>query len=419
MDESSPLYLPRSDIEEAQWNQQQQNQQNVAQQLLTGLGHLLDHAESGLDQLEKNDMLGSAIIRRCQELADAVGNLASQLDQQSDKERRDLARACLSDAQQQLQLVDETSTPSRGASSSKPTEDSAVTPHSRSTQLARMTEDDVVNAIAAASSFLRDVESALRGVDPNDADEIADAALIAARLFLISLKSFHDKLDPESIMPQQQSSRETSMEGRIEYLQDMEEGNVSGESSSSTSNQKWTRKQRIRALWPPLGPAVGEVLSWGKDEAVKRPLLAVALGITLWPVAVCTAFVGTPIVLADGMVQQVYQNCQEKPLVQGLEIGVAQLYQTGRLTLLCGKLVGKQTLRVISHQVKEHGGVGSILEQAGQFALDRVAHPIESLSMTWNGVVWGASALRDSWQFVASTVANADERDSVTQSLQQ
>jgi hypothetical protein len=136
-------------------------------------------------------------------------------------------------------------------------------------------------------------------------------------------------------------------------------------------------------------------------------------------VAVCTAFVGTPIVLADGMVQQVYQNCQEKPLVQGLEIGVAQLYQTGRLTLLCGKLVGKQTLRVISHQVKEHGGVGSILEQAGQFALDRVAHPIESLSMTWNGVVWGASALRDSWQFVASTVANADERDSVTQSLQQ
>jgi hypothetical protein len=416
MDETiSPLYLPRSDIEEDEWQRQQENEKNVAQQLVKGLGHLLDQAEHGLNELERNDMLGSAIVRRCQELADAIGNLANQLDQQSEKERRDLARACLNDAQQQLQLEVETDE----TTAANPTPVSSTTEESSATQVVQMSEDDMVNAIAAAAGLLRDVESSLRGIDPSDADEIADAALIAARLFLISLQSFHDTLDPTTMT--QQSPRESSMEGRIEYLSEVEEGRggtTTGE-STSTGSEKWKRRQRMRALWPPLGPAVGQALSWGKGEAKKRPLLAVALGITLWPAAICTAFVGTPIVLADGLVQHVYQNCQDKPLVQGLEIGVAQLYQTGRLTLLCGKLVGKQTLRVISHQVEEHGGVGPILEQAGHFALDRVTHPVATVSMAWNGVVWGASVLRDSWQYVANTAANAEERGSVAQSLQQ
>lgn len=418
MDETSPLYLPRSDIEEDEWQRQQENQKNVAQQLVKGLGHILDQAEHGLNELELNDMLGSAILRRCQELADAIGNLANQLDQQSEKERRDLARACLNGAHQQLQLEVETEEPTTATSSPAPASSSTTTEESSTTQVVQMSEDDMVNAIAAAASLLRDVESSLRGIDPNDADEIADAALIAARLFLISLQSFHDTLDPSTTMSQQSFSTE----GRIEYLSDVEEGRggTTGESTTNSSgSEKWKRRQRIRALWPPLGPALGQALSWGKGEAEKRPLLAVALGITLWPAAVCTAFVGTPIVLADGVVQHVYENCQEKPLVQGLEIGVAQLYQTGRLTVLCGKLVAKQTLRVISHQVEEHGGVGPILEQAGQFAVDRVTHPVETVSMAWNGVVCGASLLRDSWQYVSNVAANADERGAVAQALQQ
>ena len=94
-----------SDLEEDRLVRQEE--ENTAEQALQAIQSLLDTADTTLADLEQNDKLGTAITRGCKDLADAIGNLANELDQQSDEERRALANACLQDASSDLLLQDE------------------------------------------------------------------------------------------------------------------------------------------------------------------------------------------------------------------------------------------------------------------------------------------------------------------------
>ena len=88
--------VPDSDIKD------QQNllvqQQKMAQELLSTVGEWLNHADNALDSLTgQEEMVGNAILRKCQELADVVGDVANQLEQHTEEERQRLAQACIQD----------------------------------------------------------------------------------------------------------------------------------------------------------------------------------------------------------------------------------------------------------------------------------------------------------------------------------
>lgn len=431
-------------------------ERGAAQYAIDRLGELLDAADSSLTQLlDDNDtsQLGTAIVRACQELADAVGGLASQIEDQSDEDRRALAQACIDDAQQTLLLMEEgvagrnhnLTTTTVGVadanSAASPVMDVAQQQHQqRLAELSSdLSQDQVMGAIQAAGTLLRDVEATLRAVDRHDAEEIADAALTLAHLFVVSLQSIHESLTPDDLVPgAPYTSRGSSTAPTIELLGEDEGGdndddgvfeNVRGVSdrrlgrsdaastataADATSKSRRQRMERLRVLWPPLGPAVAGALQWGQQTAMQKPILAVALGITLWPAATVAAVVGTPLVVLDGLIQNLYQNFQDGPIVQGMERSAAQLYQTGRLSLLCGKLVGRQAWRVACRQVERHGGVGHLAGEVGGFCLDRATHPVETATMAWNGITWGWSKAMDTWSRMCDR-----EREDTVQRLQQ
>lgn len=370
------------------------------EQLLNTFGGLLDNADQTLEDLSSNDnMLGTAIVRGCQELANAVGHIATELEQQSDNERRTLANACLQDVHEnRLQIEDEQTTILASstewiplASSSEASLATAPSPQMR--QLATMSTEDIMSALSGASTLLRDVEVGLRGIEQDEADEIADMALTLARLFVASLQSFQYN------MVQKESEKRQVESDRFELIEDEEEDGT--KTSKRTSSRDFCMKNqqerldRLRVLWPPLGPAVVSACAWGTDEATRQPILAVALGMTLWPAAVATAFFGAPLVIVDSLVQHTYSSFQEGPIVSSVEKSAAQLVQAGKLSLMCGKIVGRQSLRVINRQIERNGGVGPIAENLARMALDKALHPVETVSAVWGGIQWAWAAMQE------------------------
>jgi hypothetical protein len=172
--------------------------------------------------------------------------------------------------------------------------------------------------------------------------------------------------------------------------------------------------QRVRVLWPPIGPSVDAAVGWTKEEATKRPLLAVALGLTLWPVAISTAILGGTARMADGVLQDAYKHFQEGPLITNLERGAASMYQAGKLTFITGKLAGKQTLRVVQKQIDRQGGFGPILENVGHMAVERLTHPVETAGMIFNGINWGIARVKDT----VDQIVAIHQEGSVAQDLQ-
>lgn len=356
--------------------------------ILEALGGILDNADQSLSELSEQDgVLGSAIVRGCQDLANAVGHIAGELERQSDDQRRALAEACLEDAKESTRQI-EAAQSTLEPSSSPQTE-----------ELALMSADELVSALAGVSPLLRDVEAGLRGIEQSEADEIADVALTLARLFVASLQSFHS-----SVVQKEEEKRQLESD-RFELLEDddddennnNETGNDSNQSSTRrrSSRQQKRRNDRLRVLWPPIGPAVASACSWGKDEAVRQPILAVALGMTLWPAAVATAFLGAPLVAADALVQHAYESFQDGPIVSNVEKSAAQLYQAGKLSLLCGKLVTRQSLRVINRQIERNGGIGPVVQNLAGMAVDKALHPVETVTEVWGRLNWVWDVVQD------------------------
>mmetsp|Transcript_7380 Transcript_7380/g.11669 ORF Transcript_7380/g.11669 Transcript_7380/m.11669 type:complete len:454 (-) Transcript_7380:139-1500(-) len=426
----SSSVVPLSDLERD--NLALQEQHDMAAQLLDTIGHVLDGADDTLENLENDsNLLPSAILRKCSEFADIVGGLASELEHQSPQEQQRLARAIQDDVNS-LALMEECPpgticVPSLADGESK--SNVQASPSNGDV----IQENDILQALAGAATLLRDVESAFRDVGKDDAEEIADVGLTLARLFLISLQNVHSTLTPENLLTATSSSfagddeindrsspRSTvvieDLSDPVEmdnYNEDEAYSNRDPNTPSKINQQRHRTKStprrsskrkvhRVRVLWPPIGPHVEAAAGWTKDEATKRPLLAVALGLTLWPVAISTALLGGTVCMVDGVLQDIYNHFHEKPLIQGLEQGAAQAYQAGRLTLVTGRLVGKQTLRVVKKQIDRNGGLGPILEKLGHLTVDRVTHPAETAGMVWNSLNWGIDRIKDTVEQVIS-----------------
>lgn len=367
----------------------QKKQHDQIEDILNAVGGMIQGADTTLTNLEENvDLLPSAILRKCQELADGIGMLASRLEEHSPEQQRELAQACVRDFHHSLVL-----------------EENGILCQQRNLTVSPPSEDDFLKAIQGVSTVLRDVEAAFREISETDAEDIADAALTLARLFLLSLQNVHETLTPDDFLMHKNDVDVERSEVIIEELHEDQE-NLSDDADTSRSAKDFLKfssttkrpVRRVRILWPRLGPAVTDALQWGKEAAGERPLLMVALGLTLWPAVIVTSLVGGSLVLADHVVQDVYQHFQDGPLVSNLEQGAAQLLQVGKLGLVLTSVVGKQTWRVVQRQVKRHGGVESIAHSVKDLALDRIAHPIETVGMAWNGISWGIVTASDTIQ---------------------
>ena len=390
------------------------NDSNPTDQILGAVGGILDHAEGALEELisatdeQGNNVLGTAIFRGCRELANAVGQMATELEQQSPEDRRALADACYQDVvmaqQHQEQQLENLLLTQTQRQTNTNNDNTLVTEQPQNTDLStQVSSDDILSALSGASTLLRDVEVGLRGMEQDEAEEIADVALTLARLFLASLQSVHSSIVDQHEEQQHEEQQRTA--NRFEIIEEESDGETRGTKDSenkqrqnpSSQRKRKLRNDRLRVLWPPLGPAVATVCDWGKEEATKRPLLAVTLGMTLWPAAVLTALIGTPLVLVDPLVQHTYETFQEGPIVSNVEKAAAQAFQAGKLSLVCGKLVGRQSLRVLNRQIDRQGGMGAITQNVGGMVVDRALHPVETVGALWDGLQWG-------WQLVQSNL---------------
>lgn len=141
-----------------------------------------------------------------------------------------------------------------------------------------------------------------------------------------------------------------------------------------------------------------------------------ALGITLWPAAVATAFVGAPLVVADCLVQKSYETFQDGPIVSNVEKAAMQVFEAGKLSLIVGKLVARQSLRVLNRQIDRHGGIGKIAQTVGSAVVDRAMHPVETIGAVWEGLQWGVDMIQKNLQHF-----NLDEehRDAVQAAVEE
>lgn len=396
MTPTSSHYIITTDVQVAE--NELRAQQAPAEQAIAVMGSLLENADSFVAELESNEMLGSAIVRSCQDLAELVGNLATEMEQQTDQDKQAMAKACLEDVTNAAAAV------------AQEQQQQMVTASTQEQQLSTLSEQDILSALSGAQALLRDVEASLRSITGNEADEIADVALTVARLTILSLKDVHSTLTPEQLMLATTNSRDLQASDRIEII-DNGDG-TTGENDESRKvgapkRSTTARKDRMRALWPPLGPAVASAAQWGKQEAANKPLLAVALGLTLWPAAICTALMGAPVVLLDGVLQEFYNA--GGPLVDTVERGAAHLYHASRLTLLCSGLVARQSVRVAKRQVERQGGIEVIAGNVGHAVLDRVTHPVETVQMAWGALCMGVGAVQEGIQFVQEAVERQQE----------
>ena len=389
-----------SDLEESQIAQDRQ--ESAAEHALERVGELLQQADQQLEHLEDDQVLGSAIYRTSQDLASAVGNLAQTLEHQNEEEQRALAGACLRDVQEHCLYLQE-----QHLEVGEEEEVLLRIDDSVHHEVAQMKEHDFVKIVQAAGVFLRDVEASLRAIELEEAEELADVALTVARLFIASLQSMHSQLVPEDLLHFQQEQN-TNRASSLTIEEIIEEGDENKDTTSRStsrsgtaserqqSHRKKQRRDRLRVLWPPLGPQVQKACQWGQSAALEQPLLTVALAFILWPAAIVAAFCTPPALIADKVMQDVYNHFQEGSLLQNVERGAAQLYHTARLALVSGKLVTRQGLRIAKRQVDRNGGLPQIAQNVVAFGVDRVTHPVETAGMVWDGLCWAKDRVCES-----------------------
>jgi hypothetical protein len=363
---------------------QRQQQQMVIKQIIDTVGQVIDTADRELQQLDESS-ISMGLLRACQQLADSVGHVAEQIEHHPEK--RQLARACLQDFQnnnhdESLRLY--TSNATIPTSSSKE-DDASDWIHNENTTtpttVLENEEDEMINAMGVAAELLRDVEAALRAISQDEADEIAQVGLIVAHLFVASLQQMHSRIvTPQQQQQQRKSNSRYQESPNIESVEE-EETETTAPASSNSKNSNQT--DRRRCLWPPIGPEVAKALRWSKDELDKQHwILTVALGITLWPVAVMGTLLGTPAIVTDHCIQTLYQHFQNGPILTAAEMAAAQLYQTSRLCWITGKTMARPTWRVATRQLQRHG------PDIQEWMIHRITHPVQTIGETMSGIAW-------------------------------
>ena len=422
------IHIPQSDLEHSNASVQEQNA--ALEETLATIGNALGHASQMLDDLENDGMLGNAIKRVAADLAGAVGNVARDLDHvvaiENKNEGKKWARALLDDAHSQLQLECEMKTATRNSDSDSNIgkgedevegecegegEDQIVPSvtemnMSAARAVSELSEGEIIDAMAMTRTILLDIEDALINISDDDAEEIADVGLIVAKMFLWGLKNVHAQITPDMIASSTAHAGANNGTGMDIEILDDEDANANGESNARMNKARRTKidfqhqDPRMRILWPPIGPAVADIASWGKESTIKNPILSIALAMTLWPAALFGAFIGGPILAADWCLQSSYEALREQPVMETAEKSAANLFNVGKFYFLISKLMLKQSLRVGKRQVERRGGIEKIAKDVGDWSIDRALHPVESAGMLWNSAKWSAGKVVEGVGFV-------------------
>lgn len=381
--------IPKTDLEEVY-------ETDSIQEGLDTIRDALQKASQLLDDLEREKMLGRALRRFAGELADAVGNVANDLNCDGMEEnRRDWARAMLVDAQSELKL--------QSSDENQIHWDNRVDhqlthvrfqDNSAARSLSILSENEIITAIDMAQSILIDIEESLRNISEDDAEEIAEVGIVVAKMFVWSLQNFHSQLSP-NLLKGTQTSHSQSL-GFVEVIEEQSEDSLSQHSDRNSP----ANPHRFRCLWPPIGPATLSLASWGKDEAMKRPILSIALAMTLWPSALIGAFIGVPILAADWCLQSTYDTLKDTPLIESAEMGASNLLEVGRFYYLCSKLVVKQSVRVGKRQIERRGGIEHVARDVGDWTIDKILHPIATMGMMLDTAQWCVGAAVGSALFI-------------------
>jgi hypothetical protein len=112
------------------------------------------------------------------------------------------------------------------------------------------------------------------------------------------------------------------------------------------------------------------------------------LRLILWPTAVLAACIVPPVLLADHVLQNVYESGKDGPLVTTLEGGAANVAQSARLAFVSGRFIVRQGLRVANRQASRHGGWPGLAQACLNWTVDRVLHPVATLHMMGDGLQW-------------------------------
>ena len=452
-----------NDQQQQQQQQHTKKEEEALENAMYEIGNLLQHTDEMLNDLEQNGMLGPAIKRYASDLATVVGNVARDLDcsntriatgeaadallegareeREREQRRREWAKALIEDAKSQLELDQEedkcqpidhnhNNNNNNNNNHSDETATAKMT-HQKSTKsaantIATMDEIEIMNAMQSAQVILLDIEHVLRDISDDDAEEIADVALVVAKMFLWGLQNVQTQAVLHTRTRTMQNGKGIMNDGgqgegmTIEILDDDDDGNTQSSNqtihdndSNNNRHQQQQQQDRLKLLWPPIGQSIISIASWSKEESIKHPILSIALALSLWPSLFIIAFISPPLLLMDYTLQYTYDNIlQNTPLIQKLEHGAANMYQIGKLNFLISKLMVKQSVRVTKRQIRRRGGIDKIIQDVRFWTLDRITHPVESVGMAFDMMKVGVDVALGAASFVRHTVATSSSEAS-------
>eukprot|EP00804_Cyclotella_cryptica_P011678 CCRYP_020711-RA/>CCRYP_020711-RA protein AED:0.02 eAED:0.02 QI:459/1/1/1/1/1/2/340/537 len=169
-------------------------------------------------------------------------------------------------------------------------------------------------------------------------------------------------------------------------------------------NTKFPSRRRV--LWPPILPTIQQATQSCVHTAQDHPLPAIAVGLICGPAAITTAaIVGPPILITDWAIQSSYNAMSDTPFIESAEKAAANAFRVSRLAVLCSKLALKQGVSVGERQIQRRGGVAKICSDVVDGAVDMAMHPVETVGMAWEGLLWMGGVVRDLVGFVGDAVA--------------
>jgi hypothetical protein len=370
----------------------------LLRQLWDMTGHWLYQLQREMEQLERDGLLGHAILRACTECADAVAHVAAHLEEHPDASPERL-RALQFDSENSLCLRTEDEEEIDAA----PDGESSMIQFSETTDYAL-----AAGGTQPAIALCRDIEVALRAVEEEEAMDLADAALTVGHLFLASLQQVHAQCAPPLIAKnrgiggkyfREREDIYTSGSSNNPFIKDLaespyimevtdEERNGSNDLGFQPPTYSYS-PPRVRCLWPPLLPLAEQGLHWTQDILQAQPwFVNAALAVTCWPLAATSAAVGGSLVATDHFaLQPLYHHWEQHPVVIAAEVTAASVYQTARLAVKTTRAVARPTLRVVQRQVHRHApGVRD-------WVLYHIHHPVTTVHETVQGLGWCSGQL--------------------------
>lgn len=424
-------YVNRKDVSNSNNNQRPPmpsqlplNDHDREQQLaaLHLFANFLNAAECAIEDISEREndgkrVVGPGIMRLCNDLADGIQQVAEELQ----REHQHIEKV-MSD--HDLRSIEE------GSGVTERNELEATVATDETMMVLPSSHQEFLTSISAAHTILLDMAAALRSITQEEAQELGEVALEVASIFIWSLRMVYSNMMQIAHEKQDGSSQRSSGTKQVtwgnlnsssnivplvEILGEEEKKDEHYYTESTTPRSgRYTPKlptipssptryvshnipERVRVLWPPLFPALIEASKHCVYTAKEHPLAATAIGLSCGPAAIFVALItGPPLLVADLAIQSSYDALSHHtPIVENLEKGAASALQVTRLSVLCTKLVIKQSLSVGERQIKRRGGVEKICEDVVGGAIDMATHPLETAGMAWTGLSWMVGALRE------------------------